>query len=833
MAQQKWSGEKSAAVTPVLSVILTVFVSACSGGGGSSPSGSTAPVTPSPPPAQPAETSPPYTSFSTQPSDPANFTQLRANWETDEYRNQPALEMIKASSAYARGATGSGVAVGVFDTGIYAEHYEFGLGLDAAKVQLLGSDYEFLSVARTRDRINHGTLVSGVIAAQRQDRADGQFDMHGVAFDAELRVWEVPLGSGGGPYDPVDASDFNVADDLFFSFRLNELARVSDIVNMSFGFSGIISDYSAPSLAAALPNTLDALAQDSIAPGLRTVFVASAGNAHNDTYADGSPVDASSVELLAGLPWLFPELSNQMLAVVAVSQDGAITSYSNRCGVAASFCLAAPGGSGGNDRVYGPLAPPADAEPDTYYYGASAGTSFAAPLVSGSLALLKSMFPTVGNDELVNRLLQTANRTGIYADSSIYGQGLLDLDAATAPVGALALAMGDSVDDGFTPLDSNQLSATPAAIGDTLTSALGNLTFTAFDELGFPFEVAGERLISSSVSDGTESDREHAAYRDDRGTEMRAGWRAASLSPRDPGYAARERQILAAQYVQWRTSGADYDSLFSVNGNPAWQFGAYRQDVVRPDFGGRESLFGAPWLELVDRGLSSGVGSPSWQIALFGGDARSSSGKSSRPLQGALLEFITAETDHVNASWQFGYLDEQSAVLGIRGDGLLRGPDSTRTLFTGFTLASALGDSWELLLTGYLGESRSTNAGQALLSVQTALTSSAFSIGVARRNSLLDGDSFEFYLHQPLTIESGELQITLPEGRSVDGSVQFRAQPIDLATSNRPLETGLRYAGPLGSGELSASLNWSNQSNRPDAAEESLLRVEFRSPIEW
>ena len=65
------------------------------------------------------------------------------------------------------------------------------------------------------------------------------------------------------------------------------------------------------------------------------------------------------------------------------------------------------------------------------------GTSFAAPLVSGSLALLKQMFPTVGNHELVNRLLTTANKEGIYSDSSIYGQGLLDLDRATRPLAQL------------------------------------------------------------------------------------------------------------------------------------------------------------------------------------------------------------------------------------------------------------------------------------------------------------------------------------------------------------------------------------------------------------
>ena len=82
----------------------------------------------------------------------------------------------------------------------------------------------------------------------------------------------------------------------------------------------------------------------------------------------------------------------------------------------------------------------------SHYYGGSVGTSFAAPLVSGSLALLKQLFPTVGNYELVNRLLVTANKTGIYADSSIYGQGLLDLNSATRPVGNLGSPVSNNLD---------------------------------------------------------------------------------------------------------------------------------------------------------------------------------------------------------------------------------------------------------------------------------------------------------------------------------------------------------------------------------------------------
>lgn len=150
------------------------------------------------------------------------------------------------------------------------------------------------------------------------------------------------------------------------------------------------------------------------------------------------------------LPYAFPELElGHILNVVAVGADGEISSYSNRCGIAKEFCIAAPGGdiqAEGNVDV-GILFARAGGG-----YSSGQGTSFSAPIVSGSLALLRHFFRnadgsySVGNTELANRLLATADRTGRYADSDIYGHGLLDLDAATRPVGTVSISTTERLD---------------------------------------------------------------------------------------------------------------------------------------------------------------------------------------------------------------------------------------------------------------------------------------------------------------------------------------------------------------------------------------------------
>ena len=53
----------------------------------------------------------------------SNVDQAVASWETDEYKADWGLEAIHASSAYALGYDGSGVTVGVMDSGAFMQHH--------------------------------------------------------------------------------------------------------------------------------------------------------------------------------------------------------------------------------------------------------------------------------------------------------------------------------------------------------------------------------------------------------------------------------------------------------------------------------------------------------------------------------------------------------------------------------------------------------------------------------------------------------------------------------------------------------------------------------------
>ena len=306
---------------------------------------------------------------------------------------------------------------------------------------------------------SHGTAVASVAAGAArsvtiQTRTGSRIDVHteswrGVAPGANVRMFAIVLGSGGGDYREIDLDGMESFSNEFGGHLNTALSRSVDILNMSLSVTGIIDHYSAEDLQGRMTTLVAAAAQSGVAD--KTILVWAAGNMNGRVCSDGracniekgesnGTVDARSVAVSSGLPVRFPELRGHWVAVVAVDGDGAIASFSNRCGFAVEFCIAAPG-------VRVPAAYFGHFDGAVVYAGAwPSGTSFAAPTVAGGLAVMKQLFRgQLSSAALVSRLFATADKTGRYADEDVYGQGLMDLGAATAPVGAMTVAGSASV----------------------------------------------------------------------------------------------------------------------------------------------------------------------------------------------------------------------------------------------------------------------------------------------------------------------------------------------------------------------------------------------------
>ena len=338
------------------------------------------------------------------------------------------VELLKGASA----APGAGVTIGFIDTGIDDQHPVFA-GKTITERLLSGASQE------TGDRVSHGTAVASIAAGGRIGGSDAA---HGVAWGADIAMFAISAGTGNNVYNPISLASL-LALDSGWAARFGTAlgwrsgSRKVDILNLSVGYDGLIDIYSEADLRANLGTVIAAIAQAGSTD--KTIFVWSAGNANGDdcqpSHANcvNRKLNAVSVNILAGLVARIAELQGHSVAVAALSSGGAIASISNRCGIAAAYCIAAPG----EDMTLAYFGPDSMGDP-IRGYRTGRGTSYAAPMVAGGLAVMRQLFrDQLSNPELLTRLFATADKTGIYATSSIYGQGKMDLGAATSPVGVL------------------------------------------------------------------------------------------------------------------------------------------------------------------------------------------------------------------------------------------------------------------------------------------------------------------------------------------------------------------------------------------------------------
>ena len=791
--------------------------------------------------------------------DPETEEQRRGEYARhEEFRNQHGLARIKAHYAYARGATGEGVTLGIVDSGVDPDHPKFEGKLEASYVGDYDPDFstcdEVGPDGECVSGLGHGTLVAGIMAGARQPAPDagaaGGPPIHGVAFDASV------ISVGVGPRDleevigeivaeyPENPTPEQIAEiqarilevqgqlerelerDTGIAFvRLN--GRVT-AVNCSFGLPGNIEDFGAQELRERFANLIAAMTQARTAPGERTVYVWAAGNAHGETGPDGSPVSASSVEILPGLPVRIPELRGHSLAVVATNPQGTIADFSNRCGIAREFCLAAPG----VDITSAAPGFYCDAGTSQCFITVEvAGTSSAAPFVTGGIGLLAQHFRNqLGNDEIVERLLATADRTGVYADANVYGQGFLDLDAATRPVGERRMLTGISLLGSSSPEEQSALHLGPA-FGDSLVRGLASAHVASFDELDAPFfRRLGDYLRPVGFSGSSLSERLRALGRDPRGTpwevdghrvQMRLDVvptaRGADVGD-GPGYASAEHGI-GGMGVRGRGRWGSPAVLASLSvthdfgggrlalgyrSRLASQFGLGAGELAPGTFADADA-FANPFLGFARNGTSLGFASPlgtgSLRTAAFaatapyGGqyDARSDG------ITGALAEYRFGGLADSGLSLQAGWMSEANGALGSRPDGAF-GELGTGTMLTGLMAFRRLSGSWTLLGSAHASAHRTDSRRQGIVRGVSGLWSSAFAVGVVGRDVGRSGDRLAARLSQPLRVEAGRAQLRWVSGRSPDGRIELEQADLSLEPSGRQLDLEVAYSRPWAGG---------------------------------
>jgi len=330
------------------------------------------------------------------------------------YNYQWYLPKIGAEQAWDLSTGSQDIYVAVLDTGIDYDHPDIRDNLWINQGELVGADgngnglddgcedgvdndgngytddcYGFNAIddkGSAKDDNGHGTHVAGILGAI----GNNGYGVAGVNWQVKVVACKFLDSAGYG-----DLNGLLKCLDYIESVEQNKGIVIS-VVNASYGYVGEQTELTVDC------NTNPEAEKCRIA-SLRAIFVAAAGNGGVDGYGDNNDSQAF-------LPCNYSTVLDNVICVGATDNEDKKTSYSNYGFDTVN--LFAPGGSSQEPCAdYGMvnLSIYSDDGDDENDFMCAMGTSSAAPVVAGGIALLRSYLSTLTTDELINRILTTGD----------------------------------------------------------------------------------------------------------------------------------------------------------------------------------------------------------------------------------------------------------------------------------------------------------------------------------------------------------------------------------------------------------------------------------------
>ncbi len=322
--------------------------------------------------------------------------------------------------------------------------------------------------------------ISGIVSTREYAQNNIQYDDVRAAYSlargytgagTNIAVLDTPNWHGktvtdiaGGFIAPnANVQRFHVTDmdDNFIPF--DEIGNIiANAANGEFGANVFNASWSSDARA------YNIRSREQLAALTSSNFITQVSNAatQNDAifvFAAGNDYDKYDSSALSAMPLVMPEMNGHFVNVVAWdSVTGQLADFSNACGVTKNYCITAPG-----------------TDIDTAHATNADGTSFAAPIVSAAIAVIREMFPYMPSTQITSLLFETARDLGVAGVDTIYGHGMLDLERATRPVGATLVPISDTT---TVPLQETHVSG---AIAHNIQDA--NIKFAFVDSYGRAF----------------------------------------------------------------------------------------------------------------------------------------------------------------------------------------------------------------------------------------------------------------------------------------------------------------------------------------------------------
>lgn len=306
------------------------------------------------------------------------------------YDSQWYLPYIKVNAAWRNGFDGSGVRVGIIDSGMETTHPDLPTPVKVYNV------LDQADSSNVSDGLGHGTSVTGVIAAKTNN---GRF-VSGIAYNSEIVSIKV-------------ASESSLAtSDLILGFK-KAIEYGCDVINMSLGFTKEDSPGAYNSMKPIIKSAID----DGV------IIVASAGNGGADSVKGAYyeyPASYDNVVSVGSLGRAGKDTEEDIKVPSPTNSNAYYPVYADVPSTFTQFndglTCAAPG--------YLIVTTSINSTVDL-----KAGTSFASPVVAAAAAIAKQINPDITAPEFIEALKETC--TDVHTEGyDIYtGYGAINIEA--------------------------------------------------------------------------------------------------------------------------------------------------------------------------------------------------------------------------------------------------------------------------------------------------------------------------------------------------------------------------------------------------------------------
>ena len=561
-------------------------------------------------------------------------------------------------------------------------------------------------------------------------------------------------------------------------------------------------------------------------------------------WSAANDVDESDANAMAGLPELFPDLGEAWIVANVVQYTGdsdlsnatssEFTLKGSKCGSTAEYCLSVDGYD-----VY--AATYLDSGSSQYNTSRiSYGSSWSAPMVSGGVALMAQAFPNHTPEQLVDRILASANNVWFTPEGSTtftthgngvkhgyhstWGHGIPDFYAALSPItsdgnpASMSLYTSSSIQSSKSASLGSSYITPSASFGNAISHGLMGEVGYAYDLLngGFKYDIS-KRVNISNKAPTIDLSSELSKLDKQLQTNDNSLWKenfsnvVSTLSKTDELEASVTLGASSFPVQSFYGSSADSEADLSDYQAPYLEMGEGGIGLnANYELGNKRLMLGATSPILIDNLKGERIGSRKSLVAS--------------------LEFQSPSEN--SFTLMTGVTQDKDNLLGSTGnDAYSMSGSRSNTTFAAIKAQNTIGN--DLTLTG-IASAAKTNMSKprdSFINSASNVNSSSLSL-IATQKNITGDDSFSLSVSQPNRVNNGEMSIRLSNLAESDGSITHRNTNINLKPTGRQMVYGLTYRKDLDKGIgfsvkhlLTSNLNHNHNS---DLARSSYIGLRYK-----